>query len=541
MLLRATIAALLLCAALPLLADITTNNDESCDVSVTPAATLLLPYFEVDTAAPLGTGTTTLFTVTNVSRYPQIAHVTVWTDWGYPVLGFNLFLTGYDVQGINLWDVIVRGVVVPGTPPGTSIDTKPGQGRAAPLTNTSNPNFVLSGPSDVRVSCNQLPGVLPSDLTLAVENALATGKGYASPSGNCGTSSIGFNHGARAVGYITIDVVSYCTTQLPTDADGSYFSGPNAAVLFDNVLSGDYQVIGPTPSPGQAGAGENFDAEGGPMVHIHAMPEGGLSGAGGGIPVSTPLPFTFYDRYTPFAVRTADRRQPLPSTWSVRFIQGGPWGFATDLKIWREGMTTGLPNCQTSVQFNSAINIAEIIRFDEHENSFGQSSFFASIAPSAAGPSPNEFAPTFYSLPATSRAASSAFVFPPLGSTDVGGWFYLNLSSGAQHVQNIQMVTDCTLSAQRAGFNKSNCTGAPGTSGSRSMTQNWVIASMFGAVGPHRLSVDFDGLALGNGCTPEPASGTNIAPATQRNGLVCPKNTPATNCAPGTVAPPLNP
>src|SRR6266550_1707987 len=78
-----------------------------------PAATLLLPYFEVDAYAPIGSGPTTLFTITNTSRYPQIAHVTLWTDWAFPVLGFNLFLTGYDVQAINLYDVIVRGIIAP--------------------------------------------------------------------------------------------------------------------------------------------------------------------------------------------------------------------------------------------------------------------------------------------------------------------------------------------------------------------------------------------------------------------------------------------
>src|SRR5438876_9158832 len=82
----------------------TTNNKDSCDIAVLPAATLLLPYFEVETTAAAGTGTTTLFTVTNTSRYPQIAHVTLWTDWAFPVLVFDLFLTGYDVQGINLFD-----------------------------------------------------------------------------------------------------------------------------------------------------------------------------------------------------------------------------------------------------------------------------------------------------------------------------------------------------------------------------------------------------------------------------------------------------
>ncbi len=44
----------------------TTNNDDTCDISVAPAATLLLPYFEVETAA-VANARSTLFTITNVS------------------------------------------------------------------------------------------------------------------------------------------------------------------------------------------------------------------------------------------------------------------------------------------------------------------------------------------------------------------------------------------------------------------------------------------------------------------------------------------
>src|SRR5947199_1958141 len=141
----------------------TTNNDDSCDIGVAPAATLLLPYFEVDPTS--ARTTTTLFTITNVSRFPQIAHVTIWTDFSFPVLDFNIYLTGYDVQGINLFDVIVRGLIVPVTPPGTSITTVPGSPQpagsttgATPLSNTSNPNFMLSGSFDVRSTCTGLPG-----------------------------------------------------------------------------------------------------------------------------------------------------------------------------------------------------------------------------------------------------------------------------------------------------------------------------------------------------------------------------------------------
>src|SRR5436305_2493031 len=122
----------------------TTNNDDSCDIAVQPAATLLLPYFEVDFKAPQTTARQTLFTVQNVSPLPQIAHVTLWTDWGYPALNFPIFLTGYDVQGINLYDVFARAVVAPtasggGTSVSTPVPTNPTPG-SQPSFNLANPN-----------------------------------------------------------------------------------------------------------------------------------------------------------------------------------------------------------------------------------------------------------------------------------------------------------------------------------------------------------------------------------------------------------------
>lgn len=51
------------------------DNDDSCDISVAPAATLLLPFFEVDLQAPAGQGETTVFTVINTGGVPQVAHV----------------------------------------------------------------------------------------------------------------------------------------------------------------------------------------------------------------------------------------------------------------------------------------------------------------------------------------------------------------------------------------------------------------------------------------------------------------------------------
>src|SRR4051812_36920652 len=66
-----------------------------------PAATLLLPYFEAQVPKKIGgkaPGIDTLFSVNNASASAALVHVTVWTDFGVPVLGFNIYLTGYDVQ-----------------------------------------------------------------------------------------------------------------------------------------------------------------------------------------------------------------------------------------------------------------------------------------------------------------------------------------------------------------------------------------------------------------------------------------------------------
>ena len=75
----------------------------SCSAGATPAATLLVPYFEVDFAA--ADRQTTLFAVTNAGAQATLAKVVVWTDWGVPTLTFDLFLAPDDVQSINLRDV----------------------------------------------------------------------------------------------------------------------------------------------------------------------------------------------------------------------------------------------------------------------------------------------------------------------------------------------------------------------------------------------------------------------------------------------------
>lgn len=74
-----------------------------------PAATLLLPYFEVDLADPQGR--TTLFSVNNATPAAALTEVVLWSDLGVPTLSFQIYLTGYDVQTVNLRDIFATGTL----------------------------------------------------------------------------------------------------------------------------------------------------------------------------------------------------------------------------------------------------------------------------------------------------------------------------------------------------------------------------------------------------------------------------------------------
>jgi hypothetical protein len=74
-------------------------------ISNRPAATLLLPYFEVD--LDNGQGINTIFSVNNASATAVLAHVSIWSDMGVPVLNFDIYLTGFDTQRVDLRSVLL--------------------------------------------------------------------------------------------------------------------------------------------------------------------------------------------------------------------------------------------------------------------------------------------------------------------------------------------------------------------------------------------------------------------------------------------------
>ena len=372
------------------------DNDDSCDISLLPAATLLLPYFEVDFTAPAGTGETTIFTLTNVSELPQIAQVTLWTDFEYPVLAFNIFLTGYDVQSINLYDVIRRGQIAPDE--GTGLDVS----HVGELSGNFATQKVFDNPLVNEQSCTDLPVQLPQSYINRMQSVFTTGKLPALGS-SPGCNTAGAVH-TNAIGYATVDVVNACGARLPTEP--GYFAN---VIGFDNVLGGDYM---------QVNGNEDF-AQGSAMVHIRAIPEGGTgqTRAANAATYAVRSPRTFYSRFQHSTTPRFDARQPLPATFAARWISGGATGFETYYKIWREGRSPAATPC-SAYPGNASMGFVDAVLFDEEENP-------ETLAPDIVICTPIPFHPT---LPAASLVSvSDESVFPPNTLGAVAGWMYMNL------------------------------------------------------------------------------------------------------------------
>jgi hypothetical protein len=364
----------------------TLANQDSCDIAVAPAATLLLPYFSVD---PSGAGETTLVTITNVSDVPAVAHFTVWSNLSYPVLDFNVYLTGYDVQGISLTDVLVNGTI-PDT--GTPTSISPTGSRS--LNNATGNVNAAGGTFAPTCGFSQGgDGIIPPGLLSDIQSGLQGGS-Y----GGCSSIALDTD---TLVGYITIDVVNNCSTSLPVDA--GYFT---TEILFDNQLIGDY--IRFDGAAGVAGAS--------PLVHIKALPHGGPAGS-----FATGLTRTFYQRYQTH-VGVADRRQPLPAQFAARYIDEDGGSFDTNFTIWREGVTdeAGSLTCASGALGDNESQYVEMVRFDERENP-------RTLAPNVCPVSPCTV--TQYLLPETSRLNIGNTVYVPQDpSSDAGGWLYMNMS-----------------------------------------------------------------------------------------------------------------
>jgi len=258
----------------------------ACRIDAAPAATLLIPYFAVDLDHPQGV--TTIFSVTNALAQPQLAHVVLWTDWAVPTLTFDLYLTGYDVESVDLRDVLGRGLV-PGT--GAAVSH---QGDIS----EANVAFAGCGAGAAKA----LPLWMRKHL-----RAEHTGRRSAS-TGAC-AGSLQADAGVAA-GYITIDTVRACTSASPADP-GYFADGGGGIATNQNALLGEYFIVDPSAN--------QIDAD----LAVHLRADAKNFGPGR---------YTFYSRYS----GGADNRQPLGQAYAVSYTDAAPFPDGTQLIVWRD-------------------------------------------------------------------------------------------------------------------------------------------------------------------------------------------------------------
>jgi hypothetical protein len=288
-----------------------------------PSATLLLPYFEVDLDNPQGM--TTLFSVNNASATAILAHVVIWSDLGVPAFTFNVYLTGYDVQSINLRDVF-NGTA----PRSASAGQDPGD-------NISNKGDFSQDINFASCSGQLPPPPIPAIYIPYFRSALAGG-----PSSFHLGKCIARNYAQPGIvrGYVTVDTVNNCTLRMPGEPGYFGFGGTGDATN-QNVMWGDYLYSNPS---------QNLSS-GDTLVNVTANavdPE-----------TSTAGQYTFYGRLDNWTA--IDNREPLSTSFATRFVapkdlktpekaRRRPFlPAATELIVWRDPKVVTQPfTCGTS-------------------------------------------------------------------------------------------------------------------------------------------------------------------------------------------------
>jgi hypothetical protein len=298
-----------------------------------PAATVLLPYFEVDPNGTSARGVTTLLTINNASASATLNHLTVWSDLAVPVMAFDFYQTGFDVTSMDLQAVL---------------------GGQLPLTASAgqDPMDALSphGPISQDINFASCTGQLPPPPGLTADfvahiRASLTGQ-FSSLLGGCA----GRNFGDGIMrGYITVDVVNACSLLFP--GDPGYFLNGFGVAGNRNIIWGDYQQIDKA----------THKVYGDALVHIEAdamNPQTNTAGQ-----------YTFYGRLVGF--NATDNREPLATTFASRFFNASGVGFPqrTSLVVWRDPKTP-----QSAFACGSAnppwfpLSQEQIVVFDEEED-----------------------------------------------------------------------------------------------------------------------------------------------------------------------------
>lgn len=328
-----------------ILAMSTVASANVCAFDAVPAATLLFPFVEYDYAGG-GVGGTTLISITNFSAEAQIVHVALWTDYSLPILDFNILLTGYDVQSINIRDILAHGMLpsaIPGggnSPVGDPPISYGPVSEANVLTGAWIDGLMADPESTTVLTCNEghprddVEGIDSATLdlleALLMQSQAAGAREYSTclddPTRVVRTwwQDDVFNAARKTWMYITADVVTECTLMSPDDPSGDYLG----LLSGNNVLTGDVIYLDPV----------NGFSEGVKAVHLEADPDLPsvatplVNPANGG---SSGYPISFYARYGHGLAAPWQYREPLGTAWGFKYFSDSTNSAESYLRVWK--------------------------------------------------------------------------------------------------------------------------------------------------------------------------------------------------------------
>lgn len=317
-----------------------------CAVDDVPAATLLFPFvvFDFDAYHAGAKGTDTIFSITNMSAEAQVVHVTIWTDFGAPILDFNILLTGYDV--VSMKPSIIFGA---GQLPVTRNEAHSDFEGVLPDGPVSAENLLngwwINPGMEIPQATNSLaagrcdpdndsyPGLYATPIPQAFldlfENFLQASQTtvrlhsddcvqpYGDPYQPAPTPHwILRDETDPTWMYITADVVERCAKLDPSE-EGYY----QDQIRGDNVLAGDVFWV----------SEDDRFSEAGNAIHIEASPH--LDSVATTAPTGAPV--SFYHRFSNLQGQGSDGREPLPTAWAFRYLGAGMPEIGTDIRVWK--------------------------------------------------------------------------------------------------------------------------------------------------------------------------------------------------------------
>jgi hypothetical protein len=395
--------------ALVLLAVAGTGYAVTCAYDNVPGATLLVPYWRVSlngaTGAPIPTGgIDTLVSVVNVSTPGLIAHVTVWNKYSKAVLDFNVPMTGKDVISFSMRDIMnghlnvnytqVNNFLGAGTgdPCGVNLSVSPAV--YLPKIGFGSKQFIrFSHPEAGNTNSDAFTSVsvYAPDAFAAFRNRVWDSLDESGDITSF-TSSAGLNildsdnpvcfgpaNGDSVFktdlsGYLTIDVVNYCTNYFPDTNLAPFFDydaiatsgwGPTAS---PNALIGDIFYVDSASTGGNISGDQAIAIEFDPILvmgnlniktfygkfvlNSACVAEVSGGGCNTGISANVPVAYRF----------PGDGRETLGDHYGFRYLNDSANGLQSWVLVWRSDMYRDT-NSDGSPASTPTINLCDWLEF----------------------------------------------------------------------------------------------------------------------------------------------------------------------------------